>query len=77
LENSKEKGILNTGHFYDSLVLLTLVRSTSARRQGGSKKPVFYFYTLSLGTLWIKGENLHCLSSFLLVIVLTLGDALA
>jgi hypothetical protein len=38
------------GTFYDSPVLLTLVLSTSARRQSAEENP--YFFRLSFGTLW-------------------------
>jgi hypothetical protein len=49
LVNFRE-GVLNMGHF-DSSVLLTLVSSLSARRQGTAENPEL-FYRLSLGTLW-------------------------
>jgi hypothetical protein len=41
------------GTFYDSPVLLALVRSTSSSRQGAAENLAF-FYGLSLGTLWTK-----------------------
>jgi hypothetical protein len=45
------KDVLDNGAFYDSTVLLTLVRSASDRLQGAAGKPLFAC-GLSLGTSW-------------------------
>jgi hypothetical protein len=53
LDNSKEM-CSRYWRFYDSSVLLTVARLTSAKHQGAAENPVFFYYKLSLGTLWTK-----------------------